>query len=118
MRWSIEVTIEQVKGKLGLEEPQTQAESSVERNAPMALWIYSLIVIWYMDIGRTYKEAARPEMPWYRHKKEPTFSDMLATLRRATWSDRISACQGNPELATQTLQKCMQPFLDYLDAVA
>jgi DDE superfamily endonuclease len=117
LRWSIEVTIEEAKGKLGLEQPQTQAEQSVERNAPMALWTYSLIVLWYLDTGQFRKEAVRPRMPWYPDKEEPTFSDMLATLRRATWKEAFSACQATPQEASQTWQKCAPLFLDYLDAV-
>ena len=30
-----------------------------------------------------------PRRPWYRHKEEPSFADMLTTLRRQSWEDKL-----------------------------
>jgi len=30
---------------------------------------------------------ARRRAPWYRHKAEPSFGDMLASLRRHLWAE-------------------------------
>ena len=43
-RWSIEVTFENCKQLLGLEDPANRKEKAVRRTAPMALVLYSLIV--------------------------------------------------------------------------
>ena len=49
--------------------------------------LYSLVVIWFVNYGhRQYRPAVRP---WYRQKVQPTFTDMLATLRRATLREQI-----------------------------
>jgi hypothetical protein len=40
------VTFHEAKGKLGFEDPQNRTEFAVERTAPIAFWLYSLIVIW------------------------------------------------------------------------
>lgn len=80
MRWSIEVSNHDCKQQLGFEEPQGWSRRSVERTAPMAMLLYSLIVLWFARVGqRTWRPAKRP---WYASKTAPSFADMLATLRR------------------------------------
>lgn len=113
-RWAIEVTFHEVKGKLGFEDPQNRTDLAVERTAPFALWMYSLVVLWYLTAGQSLRAARRPSMPWYRAKAAPAFSDMLATLRRASWSQRLFDPAGNHS----TYRKLLQPLIDHLsDAV-
>ena len=88
LRWSIEVTIQEAKGKLGFEEPQNRTDKAVERTAPMALWVYTLTVLWYLNLDKRLKSAQLPQYPWYS-KQVPAFSDMLAALRRETWRQRV-----------------------------
>jgi DDE superfamily endonuclease len=113
-RWSLEVTFHDTKGKLGFEEPQNRTERAVERTAPMALWLYTLVVLWYIRAGHRLRSAKSPVMPWYRHKAGPSFSDMLATLRRASWADRLL----NPCASAPTLRKQIAPLLHCLEAAA
>ncbi|WP_052374037.1 IS701 family transposase, partial [Chondromyces apiculatus] len=94
-RWSIEVTFQETKGKLGLEQPRCRAERAVERTAPFTLLLYTLVVLWYAKTGCTLRSAQPPKAPWYSPrsrpaKTQPAFSDMLATLRRASWAERLS----------------------------
>lgn len=113
-RWSLEVTFQQSKGKLGFEEPQNRAAQAVERTAPMALWLYSLVVLWYLETGQHSRAARRPKLPWYAAKTTVAFSDMLATLRRASWSERLFDPRGNKT----TFRKRVDPLLRYLEAFA
>jgi len=84
-RWSIEVTFENSKQLLGLEDPANRTPQAVERTAPMALVLYSLIVLWFHRLGHRFVQF--PDRPWYRRKKEPSFADQLSTLRRLSWQD-------------------------------
>lgn len=113
-RWSLEVTFHEVKGKLGFEDPQNRTELAVERTAPFALWMYSLVILWYLDIGQKLRCARMKVMPWYRDKSAPAFSDMLATLRRASWSQRLSDPRGNHS----TSRKILGPLIEHLSAAA
>jgi hypothetical protein len=88
-RWALEVTFHETKGKLGFEDPQNRTERAVERTAPMALFAYSLVVLWYARVGHRGRFAKQPRMPWYANKPTVTFSDMLATIRRASWSQGL-----------------------------
>lgn len=86
-RWAIEVTFEHSKQLLGLEDPANRTEQAVRRTAPMALVLYSLIVAWFHQVGRQHLRF--PDRPWYRQKREPSFGDMLTTLRRLCWQEHF-----------------------------
>jgi hypothetical protein len=113
-RWAIEVAFHETKGKLGFEEPQNRTERAVERTAPFALLLYSLVVLWYVQSGHKLRAARRATLPWYSVKVAPAFSDMLATLRRASWSERLFEPGGQDP----TLKKRVEPLLACLDAAA
>lgn len=88
-RWSVEVAFHDSKQSLGFEEPQGWTRRAVERTAPMAMLLYSLIVLWFVREGhRSYRPFTRP---WYTSKAEPSFADMLATLRRSSLRERVSS---------------------------
>ena len=79
MRWALEVTFHDAKQHLGFEQPQGWSRQAVQRTAPMAMLLYSLIVLWFAKVGhRLYKV---PYRPWYPHKPHASFADMLTTLR-------------------------------------
>jgi hypothetical protein len=86
-RWSIEVAFHDCKQLLGFEDPANRKEKAVRRTAPMAMIIYSLIVVWFHREGHRHVEF--PDRPWYRHKEEPSFGDMLTTLRRLSWKNNF-----------------------------
>jgi hypothetical protein len=113
-RWSLEVTFHEAKGKLGFEDPQNRTERAVERTAPLALISYSLTVLWYIQHGQRSRAARLPALPWYTHKVGTTFSDMLATLRRASWSERLF----DPASSTADLRKRLRPLVDYVASAA
>jgi hypothetical protein len=87
-RWSVEVTFHDSKQHLGFEEPQGWVRRSVERTCPMALLLYSLIVLWFVEEGHRHYQPI--ERPWYPHKPHASFADMLATLRRESAREIIS----------------------------
>jgi hypothetical protein len=88
-RWAIEVTHYDAKQLLGLEDPANRLPLAVQRTAPMAMFLYSLTVLWYAQHGHAHLQF--PERTWYPQKSEPSFADMLTTLRRVTWEDKLSS---------------------------
>jgi SRSO17 transposase len=85
-RWAIECTFENTKQFLGLEDPANRLPKAVERTAPMALIVYSLVVVWFHQAG--YESLRFPIRPWYPKKREPSFADMLTTLRRVSYEEK------------------------------
>jgi hypothetical protein len=78
-RWSLEVTNHDAKGQLGFEQPQGWTRQAVRRTAPVAMLLYSLVVLWFSRKGHLHYQP--PMRPWYRQKVDASFADMLATLR-------------------------------------
>jgi hypothetical protein len=100
-RWSIEVTFENCRQRLGLEDAANRKEKAVRRTAPMAFVLYSLIVTWFHQVG--YGHLRFPDRPWYRRKQEPSFADMLTTLRRQSWQDQFRTLPIQSRLAKKAL---------------
>jgi hypothetical protein len=78
-RYSIEDTFHEVKGQLGFEEPQGWTKQAVKRTAPVAMLLYSLVLLWFNAEGQRHYQVHN--RPWYPHKPHASFADMLATLR-------------------------------------
>jgi hypothetical protein len=107
-RWQLEVTFRDIKQELGFgdarngwwrrpagrrDDPCRKARRSdrgrkaVERTAPIAGLAYALTIRWYLEHGKRHSDVARArrQAPWYRHKHDVSFADMLAALRRDAW---------------------------------
>jgi hypothetical protein len=100
-RWSIEETIQGGKSHLGFQEPQGRSRLAVQRTAPIAMLLYSLIVLWFARDGHRHYRA--PTRPWYRTKTRPSFPDMLATLKRESLLQVISKHPGAQHLPQNLL---------------
>ena len=100
-RWAIECTFENCKQLLGLEDPANRLPKAVERTAPFALMLYSLIVVWFHKTGHQFVQF--PNRPWYSRKEEPSFADLLTTLRRVSLEEKtgtvLSESQSDKNLA-------------------
>jgi DDE superfamily endonuclease len=88
-RWSVEVAYCDAKQMLGFHEPMVWCAESVQRAHPMAWFVGSLVVLWYATVGQR-EPAARRQRPWYKHKVEPTFADMLGSCRLHLWSNWLA----------------------------
>jgi DDE superfamily endonuclease len=93
-RWAIECTFEYCKQFLGLEDPANRLPKAVERTAPMAMFMYTLVVVWFHQAG--HESVRFPFRPWYPKKAEPSFADMLTTLRRLSYEEKIEGLLTNP----------------------
>lgn len=89
-RWSIEVCFHETKASIGVDHPQCWTRAAVERTAPTAMLLSSLVVLWYADHGHQSPAATWPRRPWYSRKTTPSFEDMIATLRRASLHPGLS----------------------------
>ena len=85
-RWAIECTFENCKQLMGLGEQANRLRKAVERTAPIAFFLYSMVVVWFHRVGHEFVQF--PNRPWYRHKQEPSFADMLTTLRQVGYDEK------------------------------
>lgn len=107
-RWPVEECIRDGKQHGGFERVQGWCPRTVERQAPIALVVQTLVKAWYVRHaaagrggGGADAARARPKgheaCGWLPERKDhPSYLDMLATLRHVLWEDRIN---GNSTLA-------------------
>jgi hypothetical protein len=93
-RWAIECTFEYSKQFLGLEDPANRLPKAVERTAPMALFIFSIVVVWFHQTGHQFVRF--PFRPWYPQKEETSFADVLTTLRRLSYEEKTAGVLAKP----------------------
>ncbi len=106
MRWSVEVTFHDGKQHLGFQEPQGWSRRAVERTAPLAMLLYSLIVLWFAREGH---RRWRPlDCPWYVSKAQPSFADMIATLRRLRGTPCGCRCPWSFDAASAPSRTCFR----------
>jgi hypothetical protein len=109
-RWPLEVTFYNAKQFLGLEDPQNRSPLAVQRTAPLALCLYSLVILWFARHGHFNLAAYRKARPWYRHKRAPSFEDMLTCLHRVSFRQSISTLPPQKRPSEKTLLRLFQPL--------
>ena len=85
-RWSVEVTFEEVRAHLGVETQRQWADKAIERTTPVLLGLFSLITL----LAHRLVQGGRipvAQAAWYE-KSAPTFSDVIALVRRHIWHAR------------------------------
>lgn len=89
-RWGVEEAIQEAKQCLGFETTQGWCSRTVNRQAPLAMVLGTLVKVGYARCA-FQEPALRPEpQPWYPHKVQPSLADMRAALRRVLWPHRIT----------------------------
>jgi hypothetical protein len=111
-RWSMEVTNHDAKGAgpggrpatghLGFEEPQGWTRQAVRRTAPVAMLLYSLVVLGFARDG--HHHYAPPGRPWHPGKAHASFADMLATLRACCVGSEVLSMPDHDQLAQNLLR--------------
>lgn len=81
-RWGIEVFFRDAKQLLGFADSPARKAGAVLRMAPFVGILYSALVLWFAEGASTSPLAAPPVRPWYTHKRDKTFADILRTARK------------------------------------
>lgn len=115
-RWSIEVAFEDARQHTGVGEARNRTTGAVERTVPFGLITQSVVVVWYAHHGHSPHIAAdrRAATPWYRTKTQPSYQDMITTLRRTLIAARF--LRGKPR--TPTPQETLTVQLAWAEAAA
>jgi len=92
-RWTIEVAFRDAKQTTGVGEARNRTPLAVERTVPFGLIVQSLVTIWYALYGHTEAVVAarRLRAPWYQAKSEPSYLDMITTLRQELTTNHFQA---------------------------
>jgi hypothetical protein len=105
-RWAIEDTFKNTKQFLGGQQPQTFKGKGPERAAGLSLWLYSVVWLWYLS--RKARQRYFFVQPWYCQKKNPSFADAIACLRRELWKERINCMFGKSAVHDNKFQYLLE----------
>ena len=84
LRWTVEVTFEEVRAHLGVETQRQWSEKAIARTTPCLLGLYSLTALLAAGLLKQQVVPIR-RAAWYA-KQSATFSDTIALVRRYLWS--------------------------------
>jgi hypothetical protein len=85
-RWRVETTFQEARAHLGVETQRQWSDLAILRTTPVLLGLFSLITIRANELALASGGLMRSHATaWYR-KKDPTFSDAIAAVRRVLWS--------------------------------
>ncbi|HJQ67761.1 MAG TPA: transposase [Blastocatellia bacterium] len=83
-RWRMEVTFEEVRAHLGVETQRQWSDPAIARTTPALMALYSIVTLTSGTLMKAERRVIRTAA-WYA-KRQPTFSDAIALLRRHMWS--------------------------------
>lgn len=83
LRWNVEVTFQEARAHLGMETQRQWSDLAIARTTPALLGLFSLVTLLAHQLTKDKPFPVRTSA-WYL-KKEPTFSDALAVVRRHIW---------------------------------
>ena len=83
LRWQLEVTFQEARAHLGVETQRQWSDRAIARTTPALFGLFSWVALaahlQQLDQSTPVRSAA-----WYA-KSSPTFSDAIASVRRALW---------------------------------
>ncbi len=83
-RWAIEVTLQEVRAHLGVETQRQWSTKAIARTTPVLLALFSLVAL-LADHLQAKGKLIVSTAAWY-DKKQPTFSDAIASVRSLLWT--------------------------------
>lgn len=112
LRWSVEVTFEEVRAHLGFETQRQWNPLAIARSSPALLGLFSFVTLLAHHLSPPTGLPCR-STAWYT-KSEATFADCMAFVRGYLWREvHFPTSRYPPESVTIPLQ-LLQPWLDIL----
>ncbi|KOR32414.1 hypothetical protein TI05_07360, partial [Achromatium sp. WMS3] len=115
LRWNIKVTFQEVRRHLGVETQRQWSDLAIARTNPALMALFSLVCLIALQ---TLKGGILPlrHTAWY-NKKQVTFSDVLAFVRRTLWAEKFLHNSALNADRVELSRKDMEALLDRLAAV-
>jgi hypothetical protein len=115
-RWPIETTFQEVRAQLGFETTRQRVAKSVLRTAPCLLGLFSVVCLIFAEHARRHR-VCPAATAWYA-KKDLTFSDAIATVRRVLWQQTVFAKPSDHDAFAKLPRRLRLLLLDQLARAA
>ena len=86
----VDIVISRQAAVDGLETTQGWCGRTVNRQAPLAMVLVTLVKAWYARCALQEPALLPGPLPWYPHKVRLSLADMLAALRKVLWQHRTT----------------------------
>ena len=90
LRWQLEVTFQELRAHLGVESQRQWSDLAIARTTPLLFGLFSWVTI-AAHVQQLNQTTPVHSAAWYQ-KTLPTFSDAIASVRRALWPASITYC--------------------------
>ncbi len=114
--WTVEVTFKEVRTHLGVETQRQWSDMAIARTTPVPMGLFSITTIWANELyikGKLLTENTA----WYQ-KKLPTFTDVLAAVRRQLWAQHPFCTSVQNEQTPQISSKWFSFLIETLARTA
>lgn len=115
-RWPIETTFQELRAHLGFETTRQRVANSVLRMAPCLLGLFSVVCLIFAKHAR--RHPVRPAATAWYAKKELTFSDAMATVRRLLWLHTVFEKPSHYDAFEKLPRRLRDLLLDQLSRAA
>lgn len=116
VRWNVEVTFEEARRHLGVETQRQWSDRAIARTTPALMGLFSLACLMALRLAEDGAVPVR-QAAWYK-KKDATFSDVLAFVRRAIWAGKYFVNSKTGGERVELSCGDLDALLDQLSAVA
>ena len=109
LRWQLEVTFQELRAHLGVESQRQWSDLAIARTTPLLFGLFSWVTM-AAHVNQLNQTTPVHFAAWYE-KTLPTFSDAIASVRRALWPASVTyyMSPANPEV-----QKVPSSLIDRL----
>ena len=85
-RWSMEVTLREVREHLGVETQRQWSQRAIACTTPSLMGLFSVVALWAHPLFEN--EQVKPAATAWYHKQYLTFSDALSAVRKQLWQQK------------------------------
>lgn len=117
LRWGVEVTFEESRRHLGMETQRQWSDKAIARSTPVLLGLFSIVCLMASRLVLKGEELIPQTTAWY-DKKQATFSDVLALVRRHIWISRYNRKYERSTNDTGYVLFPIQEWEDLIDLLA
>jgi hypothetical protein len=96
-RWPIEVTFEEVRRHLGMETQRQWSDRAIDRETPCIIASFSIIILIALELQKENGDKIAIQTSSWYPKKQVTFSDILAYVRRHILKEKYFSQFGQNE---------------------
>jgi hypothetical protein len=95
-RWSMETTFQESREHLGVETQRQWSDLAIARTTPALFGLFSLLTLWAAN-PKIVPNLRPRSAAWY-DKSQPTFSDIIAAVRKQFWAvPNLATSRTNPD---------------------